>query len=150
METAKNISAAINNLIMKNNDIHQKYLDLAFETKIITLRGLLRKLAEKRRIFSMQLAVGLKDFDISSEVDYDGSLMGALERGWLNLKTSVSMETDESLLAECVRAETATLEEYENTIKQEGLSEKLVTVLQQHMEETEASLRKLHSIEDLS
>ena len=60
------------------------------------------------------------------------------------------METDESLLAECVSAETATLEEYENTIKQEGLSEKLVTVLQQHMEETEASLRKLHSIEDLS
>ena len=86
METAKNISAAINNLIMKNNDTHQKYLDLAFETKTITLRGLLRKLAEKRRIFSMQLAVGLKDFDISSEVDYDGSLMGALERGWLNSK----------------------------------------------------------------
>ena len=54
---------------------------------------------------------------LGGEADTDGSVLGAVHRGWVTVKASLSSKDDLAMLEECERGEDAALQSYRDALK---------------------------------
>lgn len=70
---------------------------------------------------------------LGGEPEKSGSLAGAMHRGWINLKASVSGRPDIAILEECERGEDVAKARYRKALD-DGLPEDILTVVQRQYE----------------
>ena len=144
METNKELVKHLNGLLEKNNDAVRGYKEAAAEVKNSSLKTFLERNAGTRRSFVQDLKQEV--VSLGGNPEDDTSIAADIHRGWINFKTALSGDDDESVLEECVRGEEAALKEYDGVLKDydvpQGLRSKMQTQRDQ-IQQTHAELKSM-------
>lgn len=150
MKSQKEISTKINGLIEKNNDAHKGFKKAADKAESSDLKSYLMQQASERQAFAKKLSGNLKMYNPDFDVDTDGSATGSLHRAWMDVKSALSMEDDESLLEECIKGDKASVEEYEEFLENHSSSlGNVSTTIREQLQNIKSTLTRVKRLEDL-
>jgi uncharacterized protein (TIGR02284 family) len=114
-------NSTLNDLIETLRDGQQGYRAAAEDVESAELKTLFTELSVERSSFASKLqalVVGLG----ASKRETAGSVAGALHRGWMNLKASLSTGDAHAILGECERGEASALALYDVALEDKDLS----------------------------
>jgi len=108
------------------------------------------KYAEQRSKFVDELQREVRK--VGGDPDESGSLAGAIHRGWINIKSAVTGQDEESVLAECERGEDSAVRNYEEALKK-NLPESVRSLIQKQyaqVQEAHDTIRDLEKRAELT
>ena len=115
MKYTTEISNRLNDLLEKTYDAEKGYKLAADEAKEPYVKDFLKDKEKQRRAFGFELKSEIMEYGELPEKG--GSLGGDLHRLWMKLKPLMSSEKTEKILEEVERGEKASLEEYNDILK---------------------------------
>ncbi|WP_339697305.1 PA2169 family four-helix-bundle protein [uncultured Marixanthomonas sp.] len=140
----------VNDLIEKNNDAAKGFREAADHAESNQLKTFLKKQSKEREAFANELSVKLRAYHPDVDLDTDGSVAGAVHRGWLKVKAALSADDDESILEECMRGDRIAREEYKEVLADyTDLSKELMDVVSEQKLKLEKTLQKVKTLEDI-
>jgi uncharacterized protein (TIGR02284 family) len=146
-EQRKKTLGIIEDLIEINNDGNEGYKTAAEDIDNPAYKTLFYSYAQQRAQFSDELK---KEAELlGREPDSDESLLGALHRGWINIKSAFTKGGSAAILAECETGDKAALETYEKALSEALPSNIESLVRAQHQSILEA-YNKIKSFKNLA
>ncbi|MEY8850007.1 PA2169 family four-helix-bundle protein [Psychroserpens sp. XS_ASV72] len=119
MKYSEEISKKLNKLLVKNYDAEKGYLNAVENVDNDRLKIFFKRRASERSEFAKELRTEILQY---GEVPEDsGSFKGTVHRNWMSLKSLFSSNNEEAILEEAIRGEEASLEEYNEIIKERDL-----------------------------
>src|SRR5213595_133647 len=118
MKEKKEISSVLDELIETLRDGQQGFRQAAESVSDPKLKSLFRDYSDQRSRFVTALQTEARKFG-EKEPDNDSSAAGALHRGWINLKSTVTGGNEHAILAECERGEDSAVEEFQKAVQDE-------------------------------
>src|SRR5881394_4589533 len=115
MKEQKEIISVLDELIETLRDGQQGFRQAAESVSDTKLKSLFRDYSDQRSRFVTALQTEARKFG-EKEPDNDSSAAGALHRGWINLKSTVTGGNEHAILAECERGEDSAVEEYKKAL----------------------------------
>lgn len=137
----------LQNIIEKNYDAEKGYKKAMQDAKNPLLKGFLQKQAAQRSHFAT--AIDQKLRQLGEAPKESGSVTGTLHRAWIDIKTSVAGNDDEAVLEEVIRGEKASVEEYQEVMKNKHLSPEIKEVLQSQVGDIQGTLNRVKKLEDI-
>lgn len=139
----------LNDLLAKTYDAQRGYANAAEATNQVQLKKWFVNQGIQRTQFAAQLTQEIKN--MNQEPEFDGTFLGDVHRGWMNLKSALSLNTDEAILEECIRGEKAAVDEYTNVLEHKSeLPPTVVTLLQNQQADIRTTVSKIKSLEDIA
>ncbi|RYE06441.1 MAG: PA2169 family four-helix-bundle protein [Rickettsiaceae bacterium] len=130
MNNDNDVVKILNNLIKTSRDGEEGFRSAAEHATDQELKNILLERAKGCNHAVIELQKHVLNYDNNAEnIEQDGTVLGAMHRGWLNFKSMIAGNSDQAILTECMRGETVAKEEYELALKQE-LPEGIHTLLQ--------------------
>lgn len=136
----------LNDLLAKNYDAEKGYLSAAEETKMPVHAALFRGKASQRYDYGHQIKDILREME--GDIDKGTSVMGDLHRAWFNFRHFLSFDKEESLLEEIERGEEASLEEYNEFLKNKELPHSIRRIITAQKNGIARSLNKMEELEE--
>ena len=140
-------AAVLNGLIETCKDAHDGLELAAKDVSNPQLKEALLELARQRDRFRAELAAEVQG--LGGDPETTGTVGGALQRGWLHLKAALAKDDAHAVLAECERAEEATLKSYGQALEKDLPSEVRATVTRQQIE-IQQSHQRLRALRDVT
>lgn len=137
----------LNGLLEKNYDAEKGYAKAAENTEHSGLRTFFKRKSQERRTFGHDLKSEIRAF--GQDVDKGGSLTGAAHRTWMDVKAIFSADNEESMLEEAIRGEKASVNEYDEVLKEASLPSSTKSILLSQKNQIETDLFKVKSLENL-
>jgi len=119
MKYTEKISNKLNELLIKNYDAEKGYLNAAENVESSTLKIFFKRRASERSEFAKEIRTEILRY--GEEPKDSGSFKGTLHRNWMSLKSLFSTNDEEAILEEAIRGEEASLEEYEDILKDRNM-----------------------------
>lgn len=119
MAYSENYNKQLQRLYRVLVDGHKGYADAADHVKSDDLRVLFRKIASEREALATQMASKMVEFGYDPNGDDDA--LGALHRGWMSLKASMTSNTDQNILESCRNGDQAALDAFDDVLQGEIL-----------------------------
>ncbi len=119
MKYTEKISNKLNELLIKNYDAEKGYLNAAENVENPTLKIFFKRRATERSEFAKEIRTEILRY--GEEPKDSGSFKGAMHRNWMSLKSIFSTNDEEAILEEAIRGEEASLEEYNDILKDKNL-----------------------------
>lgn len=138
---------AVNDLVETCKDGMKGYQTAAESVNNPQLKSELSQLSQQRAQFVSELESQAQHFGITTQNHgtVEGAVLeaaGAVHRGWINLKSAITGNSNEAILNECENGDAAALKTYETALRSEGLPMEIRnTVERQHSEILEAKNR---------
>ncbi|SDS25876.1 ferritin-like domain-containing protein [Winogradskyella sediminis] len=130
MKFTEDISDKLNELLVKNYDAEKGYLNAVNHVDSDRLRIFFKRRASERSEFAKELRTEILQY---GEIPEDsGSFKGAMHRNWMSLKSTFSTNNEETILEEAIRGEEASLEVYNDLIKERNLPPSIDALLLRH------------------
>lgn len=107
----------LNELIETSKDGEYGFKACSEQAKSHELKSMLASRASECRSAAQELQALVSQ--MGGKAEDDGSMLGALHRGWVSVKTTLSSHDDLAVLEECERGEDSALESYREAIKKE-------------------------------
>jgi len=104
----------LNHLISIAKDGVQGMSSAAEHAKSGQLKSTLQQLSQERGRVAAELQQTVRQ--LGGDPDRSGTTLGAVHRGWMNLKESVSLADDSSLVEECERGEDVAVKEFRDAL----------------------------------
>jgi uncharacterized protein (TIGR02284 family) len=118
MKEKREIISVLDELIETLKDGQQGFRQAAESVSDPKLKSLFRDYSDQRSRFVTALQTEARRFG-EKEPDNDSSAAGALHRGWINLKSTVTGGDEHAILAECERGEDSAVEEFQKAVQDE-------------------------------
>ncbi|WP_027126859.1 ferritin-like domain-containing protein [Gelidibacter mesophilus] len=132
-------------ILEKNRDAEKGYKKAAENAKNPSLKTFFADRARDRASFNAQLKREMVvNYD---DIDDEGSFTGTIHRAWMDVKALFSADNDESMLEEAIRGEKASVEEYEEVLKDSNLPASIATIVRQQKMKVQEDLAKVKSME---
>ena len=144
MKYSEKISNKLNELLVKNYDAEKGYLNAIDNVDSDKLKMFFKRRATERSEFAKELRTEILRY---GELPEDsGSFKGTLHRNWMTLKSLFSSNNEEAILEEAIRGEEASLEEYEDILKDRTLPPTLDSILTRQKNAIQAAINteKVH------
>ena len=138
----------LNDLLEKNYDAEEGFKKAAENAKHEGLKSYFSNKAKERYNYGHELKSELKNF--GQEPDKGGSATGAAHRTWMEVKSWFSTDDDEAMLEEAIRGEKASVDEYNDVLKETALPTSTQHVLERQKNAIEHGLTNIKRLEDLS
>ena len=142
-----NVVNHLQDLLEKNYDAEAGYKKAMELSKSDHLTNFLKRRAAQRSEFATQLDKEIRDLNETPKEK--GTTQGALHRSWMSLKESVSGNSDEAVLEECIRGEKSSVEEYQKTLEKQGFTPHLQQVISNQKQSIESMRNEVQRLEDL-
>ena len=137
----------LQNIIEKNYDAEKGYKKAMQDAKNPLLKGFLQKQAVQRSHFATEIDQKLRQLgEVPKE---SGSFTGTLHRAWIDIKSSVAGNDDEAVLEEVIRGEKASVDEYQEVLKNNHLSPDITQILQSQVGDIQGTLNRVKRLEDI-
>jgi len=146
MKYSEEMSKKLNSLLEKNYDAEKGYLFAAENVKDQGLKSFFEERAQERYDFGHELKSEIRNF--GEAPDKGSSFAGDAHRAWMNLKTTFSSDKEEAVLEEAIRGEKASVEEYNEVLKDTNIPTSTETILRKQRDSITASLNKVESLEN--
>ncbi|MEP3838146.1 MAG: PA2169 family four-helix-bundle protein [Algibacter sp.] len=144
MKYTEEISNKLNELLVKNYDAEKGYLNAAENVDSPTLKIFFKRRATQRSEFAKNLRTEILRYGQIPEDS--GSFKGVMHRNWMSLKSLFSSNDEEAILQEAIRGEQASLEEYDEILKDKTLPPTIDSMLYKQRNEIQAAINieKVH------
>lgn len=148
MRKHKELTHDLNLVLSRNYDAARGYQHAADSVENPALKAFFQDQVHERLKFAQELEYEIQMY--GGEVDKGESLDATAHRKWMNLKTALASNNDETVVEECIRGEKASHQNYKEVIKN-GLPThgSLHNLLQTHRRQIERSIFHLRSIESI-
>ncbi|WP_430411745.1 ferritin-like domain-containing protein [Kordia sp.] len=113
----KEVGSKLNTLLEKNYDAQKGYKTASENAQSIILTNFFERKSKEREQFADQLKSEITK--LAQEPETTGSIAGIAHRTWMNTKALFSSDTDEAMLAEAIRGEKASIEDYNDVLNAE-------------------------------
>lgn len=143
MEYSEKIAEKLNDLLEKNYDSEKGYKLAEEKVDDTKLKEFFRSRAQNRYDFGHELKEEIRNFGESP--DKGTSVKGDLHRSWMNIKTSLSSNKEESILEEAIRGEKAAVEDYDEVINEKEIpasTKNLLIKQRDHIQEALAKVKR--------
>ncbi len=147
MKDRDDLVSDLNALLEKNYDAVKGYKNAADDVKKAELKSFFSSYITQRSSFGQDLQREIRA--LGGDPAKDGSAAAGLHRTWMDLKTALSSDKEESVLEECIRGEKAALEDYEDILSDYDTPASLRSVLEAQRGGIAEALRKLKAMESL-
>lgn len=111
----EDIIESLNDLLESCRDGEYGFRECAEHTKAQDLKTLLVRHADECRAAGLELQTLIRQ--LGGKPDEGGSVSGALHRGWVSVRASLSAFSDQAMLNECERGEDAAVARYRKALK---------------------------------
>ena len=111
----------LNNLIETSHDGEYGFRESAEHVKSLDTKTLLNRRADDCRMAAVELEALVRQY--GGEPDDGGTAGGAMHRGWVSVRATLTGYSDEAMLDECERGEDVALAQYRKALKQDLPSE---------------------------
>ena len=145
--THKDTVNVLQDILEKNYDAEKGYTKAMLDAKTPALKGFLKQQAAQRSRFATSLDQKLRQLNETPKES--GSITGSLHRAWIDIKSSVAGNNDEAVLEEVIRGEKASVEEYQDVLKNHTLAPDIEKELQSQLGDIQGTLNKVKRIEDI-
>ena len=142
------VGEKLNALLEKTYDAEKGFKKAAENIENNSLKIYFNRKAEERYTFGHELKKEIKSFN--QDVDKGGSLTGTAHRAWMDVKSLFSLDDEESMLEEAIRGEKASIEEYNDVLKETSLPSSTKDVLESQKATIETGLYNIKSLEEIS
>ena len=144
MKYTEKISNHLNELLIKNYDAEKGYLNAAQNVESPTLKNFFERRGTERSEFAKEIRTEILRY--GEEPKDSGSFKGAMHRNWMTLKSLFSTNDEEVILEEAIRGEEASLEEYEDILKEITLPPSTNSVLSKQKKAIQSAIKteKVH------
>jgi uncharacterized protein (TIGR02284 family) len=143
--TTEKSRSVLNDLIETCRDGQRGFQTAADHAKDAELAELFRRYSSQRAEFARELTARVNAF--GGQADQDGSVSGALHRGWIDIKSAVSSREPHAVLAECERGEDVAVKNYRRALEQDldPISREIVS---RHHEQIQAAHDRVKQLRD--
>lgn len=138
----------LNELLEKNYDAEKGFKKALEEAENPSLKNFFKQQAVLRSRFKTEIEKELHDLNAHPDVK-EGSTTGVLHRAWIDLKTALSKNDDESVLEECIRGEKASVKEYEEKLKKTHFPPHIKTMLTSQLMDIKNTVTTVKRLEDI-
>ncbi len=139
---------SLQQLLEKNYDAENGFKKAVSDAKHADLKAYLKKQAVQRNRFATELDYEIRELNETPKEN--GSATATLHRAWIDLKTALSSNKDESILEECIRGEKASVEEYEDVLKNKNIPLQIENILNKQLADIRMTLSEVKTLEDLA
>ena len=108
------VISTLNGLIETCKDGQEGFAQAADGIERSDLKSLFYEFSQQRAQFSGELQSLVRS--LGGDPENSGSTLGALHRGWINIKSAVTGKDDEAILNECERGEDAAKAAYKDAL----------------------------------
>ena len=146
MKYSEDVAKKLNGLLEKNYDSEKGYQLASEKAKDSGLKSFFANRARERYDFGHQLKSEISSFGESPEKG--SSTVSNAHRGWMNIKASLSSDTDEAILEEAVRGEKAAVEEYNKVLEDPEIPPSTGNILMKQRNSITEALNEVKSREE--
>ena len=114
---ADDVIETLNDVLESCRDGEYGFRECAEHVKAQDIKTLLSRHADECRTAGLELVTHIRR--LGGEPDEGGSVSGAMHRGWVSVRGSLSGYTDLAMLDECERGEDAAMARYRNALKED-------------------------------
>lgn len=143
----ENVVSSLQDLLKRTYDAEAGYKKAMENANSDHLVQFLKSRAAQRAQFANELDHELRRLN-ESPVE-SGSTKAALHRSWIDVKSFVSSSTDEAILEECIRGDKASLETYQDILKDQNFSPETTRMLNEQRMRVKNSLDEVKRLEDI-
>lgn len=144
----ENLVDNLQGLLEKNYDAEKGFKKALENAKDTSLKSFLKHQAVTRNRFATELDNEIRG--LNEKPKESGSTTGSLHRTWIDVKTAFTGSDDEAVLEECIRGEKASLEEYEETLKDNRFPPQIQSVLNNQLSEIRNTVSQVKRLEDIA
>jgi uncharacterized protein (TIGR02284 family) len=144
----ENLVDNLQGLLERNYDAEAGYKKAMQDAENAQLKEFLKRQAAQRGAFASELDQEIRALNETPKES--GSTTGKLHRTWIDIKSSLSGNDDEAVLEECIRGEKASVEEYEEKLKENNFPPQISNVLNNQMNTIKSTLNTIKGLEDIS
>jgi uncharacterized protein (TIGR02284 family) len=144
MNYTEEIGNKLNNLLAKNFDAEAGYKLVKDNVKSSQVKDFFNHQAQERYNFGHELKEEIRSF--GETPDKGTSAAGDVHRVWMNIKSTLSSDNEESMLEEAIRGEKVALEEYNGLIGDHTLPASTKTVLTKHRDNIAKALKRISAL----
>lgn len=137
----------LQDLLQKNYDAEAGFKEVMTKAQDANLKNWLKERAAQRNHFATELDKELHT--MNAQTDTTTSWAADAHRAWINVKTALSSDKDESILEECIRGEEAAVEHYREALKGEALYGEVRQLVEKQCASVEQTLSKVRRLEDI-
>ena len=146
MSHSKEMAEKLNDLLEKNYDAEKGYKNAANDVKNARLKEFFKQQAQQRYDFGHELKSEIRNFGESP--DKGTSFTADAHRAWMDLKTALSGDKEESVLEEAIRGEKASVEDYNEAINKNNFPPSTENMLIKQRNSIERSLKEVQDMEE--
>ena len=134
--TNENLARAYTDLVAINHTGAKGYQEAAEGVTNPQLKAELSQLSQQRAQFASELSQQATRLGVSTESStVEGALTeaaAAVHRGWINLKSAITGQSDSAILGECETGDATALAAYETALKADLSADAKTVIEQQH------------------
>ncbi len=138
MKYSEEISNKLNELLVKNYDAEKGYHNAIENVESDRLKMFFKRRATERQEFAKDLKKEILQY--GEEPKNDGSFKGTVHRNWMSLKSTFSSNNEESILEEAIRGEEASLEDYNDLLKERNMPPSIDSLLLKQKNSIQAAI----------
>jgi len=145
----ENLVSNLQGLLEKNYDAEKGFKNALENANDPRLKSYLKQQAAQRARFATELDHEIRSLNETPKES--GSVTGTLHRTWMDVKNVFSGDNDEAVLEECIRGEKASVNAYQETLKENNFPPAIAGALERQaseIKETLSSVKRLEDIED--
>lgn len=146
MKEQQQTISILNELIETLKDGQEGFQQAAEGVEDPQLKSLFSEYSQQRSRFANALQNAARRLG-KSEPESASSVAGALHRGWINLKSTLSRGDDHAILAECERGEHSAVEEYKKALA-DGLTPDLQELISLQCTDIIAAHDRIRNLRD--
>lgn len=146
MENHEKTIEELNDILEKTYDAIAGFRKAAENAKDTRLMGYFNEQVLTREQFSHELAAEVRNLGGTPKTS--GTLQGNFHRAWMDVKTALSLESDEGVLEACITGEKNCIGEYNDLLEESHLPVSTRSLLNKQKARVEVTLRQLEAKEE--
>lgn len=140
-----NVISTLNDLIQTSRDGEEGFKQCAENASDPQLKGIFRECAQSCAEGARELQQAVQRLGGNPETG--GSMVGAMHRGWVDVKGAITGKDDEAILNEAERGEDAAVESYRNALDSD-LPSDVRTMIERQFEGVQQNHEKIRELRD--
>jgi uncharacterized protein (TIGR02284 family) len=146
MKTTKELAGMLNELLEKNYDSEKGFKKAAEDVKNPRLKEFFEAKSKERYDFGHELKTEIKN--LGESPDKGTSVTGDAHRAWMDLRSALSSDNEETILEEAVRGEKTAVEDYNKIIEENGFAPSTSNLLIKQRNAIERTFKQVKDLED--
>ena len=144
MTTNDNTISTLNNLIETCKDGENGFRTAAEGVKNTQLTTLFNTYSQQRAQFAAELQGEVRR--LGGDPEKSGSVAATLHRGWIDIKSAVTGQDENAIIAECERGEDSAVSNYEDALR-ENLPANVAEIVQRQFGQVKEAHDRIRNLE---